>query len=90
MSTVLMIIASIGGTGLVGFLLGKISDDTLQKWVGRPVFAFFAGITIAANRVTGGVWNKAFEPFFKKVINVIVVNALSGLDSDNNNSKYGA
>jgi len=87
----LTIIASVAGTGLVGFLLGKVSDETIQKWIGGPSFALGAAITHTLNKVTGGIWNKAIEPFFKKLVNAFVLNVLKGMDSDNNpNSKYGS
>lgn len=91
MDTALLIGGMIGGTGIIGFLIGKIPDSALDKWIGKPVFVIFAGITHWANKITGGLWNKTVEPFAKKILNVIAINAFKGLDSDNNDkSKYGA
>ena len=91
MNTALWIFGILGGTGLVGFLIGKIPDESINKWVGKPCFAVGAAFTIAMNKVTVGLWNKSIEPFFKKIINAIILNFFEGMDSDNNpNSKYGS
>ena len=90
MSGILVILGIIGGTGIVGYLLGKIPDGTINTFVGKPSFAVGAAFTLLMNKITMGIWNKAIEPFFKKVLNAIVVNFLLGMDSDNNEkSKYG-
>jgi len=91
MNTALWIFGALGGTGLIGFLLGKVSDETINKWLGKPCFVVGAAFTHFMNKITGGMWNKTIEPFFKKIVNALVLNFFEGMDSDNNpNSKYGS